>query len=188
MTNLYCSFCTRFLRMPPTGLYLTQFSSLLLYFQSRGRENLFPYYWKGSFDLLRSFQASPSCCYLLYLPYSKFYYYHITFLYPVFCMKNNWLKKSVSKLIHWHSYSHSWEWTEVVENVTWDPGWYSETVFHIGMDRNFVCLWRNCRSQVIDLSLSALISWFMKFIIGFLNSFNLHTIISTLIKINLLWI
>jgi hypothetical protein len=32
--------------------------------------------------------------------------------------------------------------------------------FHIGMDRNFVCLWRrhNCRSQVIDLSLSALIS------------------------------
>jgi hypothetical protein len=32
--------------------------------------------------------------------------------------------------------------------------------WHIGMDRNFVCLWRrhNCRSQVIDLSLSALIS------------------------------
>ncbi len=39
-------------------------------------------------------------------------------------------------------------------------GLYSETGFHIDMERNFVCLWRrlNCRSQVIDLSLSALIS------------------------------
>jgi hypothetical protein len=38
-------------------------------------------------------------------------------------------------------------------------GLYSETGFHIGMERNFVCLWRrpNCRSQVIDLYLSALI-------------------------------
>jgi hypothetical protein len=37
-------------------------------------------------------------------------------------------------------------------------GLYSETGFHNG--RNFVCLWRrhSCRSQVIDLSLSALIS------------------------------
>jgi len=37
---------------------------------------------------------------------------------------------------------------------------YSETGFHIGMDRNFVRLRHrhNCRSQVIDLSLSALIS------------------------------
>ncbi len=31
----------------------------------------------------------------------------------------------------------------------------------------------------IDLSLSALISWFMKSIIGFLNNYNLHAIIST---------
>jgi hypothetical protein len=39
-------------------------------------------------------------------------------------------------------------------------GLYSETGFHFGMDRNFVCLWRrhNCRSQVFYLSLSALIS------------------------------
>ncbi len=36
---------------------------------------------------------------------------------------------------------------------------YSETGLHIGMERNFVGLWRrhNCRSRVIDLSLSALI-------------------------------
>jgi hypothetical protein len=35
---------------------------------------------------------------------------------------------------------------------------YSETGFHFGMDCNFVCLRRrhNCRSQVIDLALSAL--------------------------------
>ncbi len=66
-------------------------------------------------------------------------------------------------------------------------GWYSETGFHIGMDRNFVCLWRrrNCRSQVIDLSLSALISWFAKSITGFLNNSNLHAKISTLLIINL---
>ena len=66
-------------------------------------------------------------------------------------------------------------------------GWYSETGFHIGMDRNFARLWRrhNCRSQVIVLSLSALISWFMKSIIGFLNNSNLHAIISTLLIINL---
>jgi hypothetical protein len=40
------------------------------------------------------------------------------------------------------------------------PGLYSETGSHIGMDRNFVCLLRshNCRSEVIDLSLSVLIS------------------------------
>jgi hypothetical protein len=39
-------------------------------------------------------------------------------------------------------------------------GLYSETGFHIGMDRKFVRVWckLNCRSQVIDLSLSALIS------------------------------
>jgi len=49
------------------------------------------------------------------------------------------------------------------------------------MDRNFVCLWRrhNCISQVTDISLSALISWFVKSIIGFLNNSNLHAIIST---------
>jgi hypothetical protein len=39
-------------------------------------------------------------------------------------------------------------------------GLFSETGFHYGMERNFVCSWRrpNCRSQVIDLSLSLLIS------------------------------
>jgi hypothetical protein len=39
-------------------------------------------------------------------------------------------------------------------------GLYSETRFQIGMECNFVCSWsrHNCRSQVIDLSLSALIS------------------------------
>ncbi len=60
-------------------------------------------------------------------------------------------------------------------------GLYSETGLHIGMERNFVCSWRrpNCRSQVIHLSLSALISWFMKSITGFLNNFNFHAIIST---------
>ncbi len=42
-------------------------------------------------------------------------------------------------------------------------GLYSETGFLIGMDRYFVCLWR--RSQIINLSLSALISWFIKSII-----------------------
>ncbi len=58
---------------------------------------------------------------------------------------------------------------------------------HIGMDRNFVCLWRrrNCKSQVIDLSLFALISGLMKSIIGFLNNSNLHAIISTLLVNNI---
>jgi hypothetical protein len=39
-------------------------------------------------------------------------------------------------------------------------GLYSETGFYYGIERNFVCSWRrpNCKSQVIDLSLSALIS------------------------------
>ncbi len=40
----------------------------------------------------------------------------------------------------------------------------------------------------IDLSLSALISWLMKSIIGFLNNSNLHAIISTLLIINLQWV
>jgi hypothetical protein len=67
---------------------------------------------------------------------------------------------------------------------------YSETGFHIGMDSNFVCLQRrhNCRSQVINLSLSALISWFMKSIIGFLNNSNLYAIISTSLIIDLQWV
>ncbi len=39
----------------------------------------------------------------------------------------------------------------------------------------------------IDLSLSTRISWFMKSIIGFLNDYNLHAIISTLLIINLHW-
>ncbi len=58
------------------------------------------------------------------------------------------------------------------------------------MGRNFVCLWRrhNCRSQVIDLSLSVLISWFIKSIIGFFNNSNLHAIISTPLIINLQWV
>ncbi len=69
-------------------------------------------------------------------------------------------------------------------------GLYSETGFHIGMDRNCVCLWRrhNCRSQVIDLSLSALLSWFMKSIIKFLNNYNLHAVISTSVIIYLQWV
>ncbi len=68
-------------------------------------------------------------------------------------------------------------------------GLYSETGFHTGMDHNFVCLWRrhNCKSQVIDLSLSALISWFFKSIIGFLNHYNLPAMISTSLIINLQW-
>ncbi len=40
----------------------------------------------------------------------------------------------------------------------------------------------------IDLSLSALIFWFMKSIIRFLNNPNLHAIISTLLIINLQWV
>jgi hypothetical protein len=41
----------------------------------------------------------------------------------------------------------------------------------------------------IDLSLSALISWFMNSIIGFLNNSYLHAIISTLLVIiNLHWV
>jgi hypothetical protein len=64
---------------------------------------------------------------------------------------------------------------------------YSDTGFQIGMDRNFVCLWRRhtCRSKVNDLSLSTLISLFMRSIIGFLNNSNLHAIISILLTINL---
>jgi hypothetical protein len=61
---------------------------------------------------------------------------------------------------------------------------------HIGMERNFVCSWRraNCRSHVIYLPLSALISWFMKSIIGFLTNSNLHAIISTSLIINSQWV
>jgi hypothetical protein len=55
------------------------------------------------------------------------------------------------------------------------------------MERSFVCSWRrpNCRTQFIDLSLSALISWFMKSTTGFLNKSNLHAIISTSLIIHL---
>ncbi len=58
------------------------------------------------------------------------------------------------------------------------------------MDRDFVCVWRrhNCRSQVIDLSLSVLISWFMNLIIRFLNNSNLHAIISIALIFNLHWV
>jgi hypothetical protein len=61
---------------------------------------------------------------------------------------------------------------------------YSETGFHIGMDNNCVCLWRrhNCKSQVIDLSFSALVYeinyWVFK-------QFYLHATISASLKINL---
>ncbi len=62
------------------------------------------------------------------------------------------------------------------ENIFWDKkhllqasltgqDLYLETGLHIGMrEPNFVCscLRPNCRSQVIDLSLSVLISWFVK--------------------------
>ncbi len=40
----------------------------------------------------------------------------------------------------------------------------------------------------IDLSLSTLISWFMKTIVGLLNNSNLHAIISTLLIIKLHWV
>ncbi len=39
----------------------------------------------------------------------------------------------------------------------------------------------------IDISLSALVSWFVKSIIGFLNNYNLHAIISKLVIINFTW-
>ncbi len=69
-------------------------------------------------------------------------------------------------------------------------GWYSAMGFHIGKDRNFVCLWRrhNCRSQVIDLSLSVLFFWFIKSIIGFLNNSNLQAVTPTSLIINLQWV
>jgi hypothetical protein len=40
----------------------------------------------------------------------------------------------------------------------------------------------------IDLSLSALSSWFMQLIIGFWNNSNVHAIISTLLIISLHWV
>ena len=65
-------------------------------------------------------------------------------------------------------------------------GWYSETGYHIGMDRNFVCLWgrHNCNWSLPFCT----DSWIMKSIIGFLNNSNLHEIISTLLIINLQWV
>jgi hypothetical protein len=63
-------------------------------------------------------------------------------------------------------------------------GCYSETRFHIGMDRNFVFL-HGADTIAIDLSLSALISLCMKSNIVFLNISNLHAIISTLLIIYL---
>ncbi len=83
-----------------------------------------------------------------------------------------------------------------------DQGRYSEADLHdpwadiqrqgsiLAWDHNFVCLWcrHNCRSQVIDRSLSSLISWFRKSSIGFLNNSNLHAIISTSLTINLQWV
>ncbi len=65
-------------------------------------------------------------------------------------------------------------------------GCYSETGFHIVMDGNFVCLWRrhNCNWSLT----SALISLFMKSIIGFLNNSNLHAIIFTLLLNILHWV
>ncbi len=67
-------------------------------------------------------------------------------------------------------------------------GCYSETGFHIGMDCNFVCLWRrhNCNWS---LPHSAPISWFM-YEINYcvFNNSNLHAILSTLLIINLHWV
>ncbi len=40
----------------------------------------------------------------------------------------------------------------------------------------------------IDLSLSALISWFMKSIFVFLNNSNLNAIIYTFLRVNLHWV
>jgi hypothetical protein len=64
-----------------------------------------------------------------------------------------------------------------------NKGLYSETGFYYGKEHNFVCSWRrpNCRSHVIDLSLSAL----MKSVIEFSINFNLYAIISTSLIINL---
>ncbi len=56
------------------------------------------------------------------------------------------------------------------------------------MDRNFLCLQYGADKIEIDLSLSALISLFMKSNIGFLNNPNLHAIISTLLIINWQWV
>jgi hypothetical protein len=44
-------------------------------------------------------------------------------------------------------------------------GCYSETGFRIGMDR--ILIVNGADITAIDLSLSALISWFMKLVIGF---------------------
>jgi hypothetical protein len=52
------------------------------------------------------------------------------------------------------------------------------------MDGNFSSVY-GADTIAIDLSLSALFSLFMKLIIGFLNNYNLHAIISTLLIINL---
>jgi hypothetical protein len=73
---------------------------------------------------------------------------------------------------------------------THTPGLLFRDGVNFGMDRNFVCLWsrHNCRSQVMDLSRSALISWFMKSIIGFLNNSNFHAIIATSLIIYLQWV
>ncbi len=62
-----------------------------------------------------------------------------------------------------HTYHTKWPGAQFIQ------GLYSETGYPIGMERNFVCSWcrHNCRSQVIDLSLSALSSWLRKSIIGF---------------------
>ena len=69
-------------------------------------------------------------------------------------------------------------------------GWYSETEFHIDMDRNFVCLCcrHNCRRQVIDLSLfwADLLIYDINYWV-FKNS-NWPTLLSTLLTINLHWV
>ncbi len=67
-------------------------------------------------------------------------------------------------------------------------GCYSEAGFHIGMDRNFVCLWRrhNCHWSLpfcADLLIFEINYWAFKQFYS-----NLHAIISTLLIINLHWV
>ncbi len=65
-------------------------------------------------------------------------------------------------------------------------GCYSETGFHIGMDRNFVCLWRrhNCNWSLPFCA--DLLTYEINYLV--LNNYNLHAIMSTLLVINLQWV
>jgi hypothetical protein len=95
---------------------------------------------------------------------------------------------SIEWLIDWCRLCVSFNWLGHLSPATL---WFMIGIFGlIFRDGGFILAWivilsvygadtiAECRSQVIDLSLSALISWFMKSIIGFLNNSNLHAIIS----------